>query len=155
MERSLDAAWKWLAHAKATNQFSNDDASPYLSSRYPVPRHRRTQLRPVFLGEPDRISSLFIYPTDAIPTLLLNNKKQHPCKTIFNAYMIKHNRNTVLLPWLIMRIYCFLFFKMQCFCYLSLISESLWIREEGRFFSSSVSYSLSLLFSEYLRKTAT
>lgn len=46
-----------------------------------------------FLSEFDSISSLFIYPTDAIPTHLLNKTTSLPDR--FNAYIIRHYWNTV------------------------------------------------------------
>lgn len=85
--------------AKATNQFQkpkktqNDKVSPSLFVMHSAPRCRRTRLRPSSLWELDSISSVFICPTDAIPTCLLNNKTFLPDH--FNAYIISHYWNTV------------------------------------------------------------
>lgn len=59
---------------------TKNNASPFLSEGYSALRHRRIQLRPGSLTELDSISSSFIYPTDAIPFNLQNNKNNIPAR---------------------------------------------------------------------------
>lgn len=72
---------------------------PSLLDRLSAPRHRRIPLRPISLQELDSISSLFIYPTNVIPTNLLHNKNNIPARP-FNAYIIRYYWNTVCCQFL-------------------------------------------------------
>lgn len=83
--RGLSASQKW--HSLPTQQSipktkktTKNNASPFLSEGYSALRHRRIQLRPGSLTELDSISSSFIYPTDAIPFNLQNNKNNIPAR---------------------------------------------------------------------------